>query len=236
MRDGMTRRRALCAVLLASGLTLSTAGADELHYNLISLTGEAREEVPNDWMRAVLALEVRDRDPARLAQALNRRVAQALAKSRAFAEVRLQSQGYQTFQETDDKGRFVTWRGQAQIAAESADFERLGALIGALQADDLVVQAIDFTVSPKRRQEVEDALTQSAIGAFRQRARLAQQSLNAPGFRVVDLQIDGGPEAAPYRSAMRMMSAAKQDAVPLETQSGTTALVVRVNGRVQLDP
>ena len=236
MRDGMTWRRALGVWLLAGSALLPAAHADELHYNLISLASEAREEVPNDWMRAVLALEVRDRDPARLAQALNRRVAQALAKARAFTEVRLQSQGYQTLAETDDKGKFVTWRGQAQIAAESADFDRLGKLIGELQAEGLVVQGIDFTVSPKRRQEVEDALTQSAIGAFRQRARLAQQALNAPGFRVVDLQIDGGPEGAPYRPVMRMMSAAKQDAVPLETSSGTTALVVRVNGRVQLDP
>lgn len=236
MPDGNTVRRVLGAWLLAGCLVLSTAGADELHYNLISLTGEAREEVPNDWMRAVLALELRDRDPARLGQLLNRRVAQALAKARTFPDVGLRSQGYQTLPETDEKGRFVAWRGQAQIAAESADFDRLGKLIGELQADGLVVQAIDFTVSPKRRQEVEDALTQSAIGAFRQRARLAQQALNAPGFRVVDLQIDGGPESVPYRSAMRMMSAAKQDAVPLETASGTTALVVRVNGRVQLDP
>ena len=236
MPEGNRLRRALCAGLLASSLMLSTAGADELHYNLIGLTSEAREEVPNDWMRAVLALEVRDRDPARLAQALNRRVGQALAKARAFTEVRLQSQGYQTLAEMDEKGKFVTWRGQAQIAAESADFDRLGKLIGELQAEGLVVQAIDFTVSPKRRQEVEDALTQTAIGAFRQRARLAQQALGATGFRVVDLQIDGGPEGAPYRPVVRMMSAAKQDAVPLETQSGTTSLVVRVNGRVQLDP
>ncbi|HMM44438.1 MAG TPA: SIMPL domain-containing protein [Candidatus Macondimonas sp.] len=236
MHDGMRWRRALGVWLLAGSALLPAAHADELHYNLISLTGEAREEVPNDWMRAVLALEVRDRDPARLGQALNRRVEQALAKSRAFAEVRLQSQGYQTFPETDEKGKFVAWRGQAQIAAESADFDRLGKLIGELQADGLVVQGIDFMVSPKRRQEVEDALTKSAIGAFRQRARLAQQALDAPGFRVVELQIDGGPEGMPYRPVMRMMSAAKQDAVPLETRSGTTALVVRVSGRVQLDP
>jgi hypothetical protein len=33
----------------------------------------------------------------------------------------------------------------------------------------------------------------------------------------------------------RQMGMAKRDAVPVETQAGVTELVIRVNGRVQLD-
>jgi predicted secreted protein len=218
------------------GLMLRPAWAEDLNYNLVSLGSEARQEVANDWMHAVLALEIRDRDPARLGQTVNRQVQQALAKARDFPEVRLQSQGYQTLPENDERGRFTGWRAQARLLLEGADFARLGALIGELQASGLVVQGMGFEVSPKRRLEVEDALVKEAIAAFRHRAEITQQALGAARFRVVDLQVDG-LNAAPRMALMesRQMSMAKMDAVPVATQAGVTELVIRVNGRVQLD-
>jgi predicted secreted protein len=219
------------------GLMLQPAWAEDLNYNLVSLGSEARQEVVNDWMHAVLALDVQDRDPARLGQAVNRQVQQALAKARAFPEVRLQSQGYQTLPENDERGRLTGWRAQARFLLEGADFARLGALIGELQASGLVVQGMGFEVSPKRRREVEDALVKEAIAAFRHRAEITQQALGAARFRVVDLQVDGLSDATPRMALMesRQMGMAKRDAVPVETQAGVTELVIRVNGRVQLD-
>jgi len=167
---------------------------------------------------------------------VNRQVQQALAKARDFPEVRLQSRGYQTLPENDEHGRFTGWRAQARLLLEGADFARLGALIGELQASGLVVQGMGFEVSPKRRLEVEDALVKEAIAAFRHRAAITQQALGAARFRVVDLQVDG--LNAPPRMALmesRQMSMAKMDAVPVATQAGVTELVIRVNGRVQLD-
>lgn len=218
------------------GLMLMPAGAEELHYNLVSLGSEARQEVANDWMHAVLALEAQDRDPARLGQTVNRQIQQALAKARDFPEVRLQSQGYQTLPENDERGRLTGWRGQARFLLEGADFVRLGALIGELQASGLVVQGIGFEVSPKRRTAVENALVEEAIAAFRHRAEITQKALGAARFQVVDLQVDGNFGASPRMALMesRQMNMAKMDAAPVATQAGVTELVIRVNGRVQL--
>lgn len=227
----------MLAASLMLGLMLRPAWADDLQYNLVSLGSEARQEVANDWMHAVLALEVQDRDPARLGQMVNREIQQTLAKAGNFPEVRLQSQGYQTLPQNDERGRHTGWRAQARFLLEGADFARLGALIGALQASGLVVQGIGFEVSPERRLEVEDALVKEAIAAFRHRAEITRQALGAARFRVVDLQVDGLFNAAPRMALMesRQMAMAKMDVVPVATQAGVTELVVRVNGRVQLD-
>ncbi len=228
----------MLAASVMFGLMLRPAWAEDLNYNLASLGSEARQEVANDWMHAVLALEVQDRDPVRLGQTVNRQIQQALAKARDFPEVRLQSQGYQTLPQNDEHGRLTGWRGQARFLLEGADFARLGTLIGELQASGLVVQGMGFEVSPKRRMEVEDALVKAAIAAFRHRAEITQQALGAARFQVVDLQVDGLANAAPRMALMesRQMSMAKMDAVPVATQAGVTELVIRVNGRVQFGP
>jgi predicted secreted protein len=51
------------------------------------------------------------------------------------------------------------------------------------------------------------------------------------------LQVDGLFNATPRMALMesRQMGTAKRDAVPVATQAGVTELVIRVNGRVQLD-
>ena len=229
-----TALTALTACNSSVGDGSAPAGTPSIDYDLVTLSGEARQEITNDWMSALLAFELRDPDPARLGRVMNRKIEQALAGARAYSHVRFQSRNYQTVPEVDKDGAFIGWRAQAQFSLEGADFEKNGALIGALQAEGMVVQRVDFTVSPDRRREAEEALTQSAIAAFRHRAEVVQQALDASGFRIVEMNLDDIRNGGGQLAESRMMMLSKQSAVPLASESGVTELVVRVNGRIQL--
>lgn len=229
-----TALTALTACNISVGNDGAPAGTQAIDYDLVALSGEAREEFTNDWMEALLAFELRDPDPARLGRVMNRKIEQALAGARAYPHVRFQSRNYQTMPEVDQDGTFSGWRAQAQFSLEGADFEKNGALIGSLQADGMVIQRVDFTVSPDRRRKAEEALTQSAIAAFRHRAEVVQQALDASGFRIVEMNLDDVRDGGGRLAESRMMTLTKQAAVPLASEPGVTELVVRVNGRVQL--
>ena len=44
------------------------------------------------------------------------------------------------------------------------------------------MHSLRFSVSPDKRRQVEEELTEQALGAFQQRAEVIRKSLGAPGY------------------------------------------------------
>ena len=226
----MHRLIALAALLCAS----QTGAAQEHHHeaplDVINLQAEASREVENDQLVAVLAAEAQGANPADLAEAVNRKMAEALKVAKEVPAVKLRSGNYQTFPRPGKDGRIESWQASQELRLESADFAAATKLIGRLQ-QNLNVRSMGLRLAPQTRRAAEDALITEAIGAFEARAELARKAMKAKGYRVRQMSIGtgGGPRPMPYE-----MSAARAGGPPVAIEGGVTMVTVTVSGSIQL--
>lgn len=226
----------LLAALAATPLAHADHGHDH-EIGRIALQGQAAMEVDNDTMHATLYVEDEDANPVRLADSVNKIVAEAVKTAKASSQVTTRTGGYQTYP-VYDKTRIVRWRARSELLLKSTDFKVLSDLIGKLQST-LKLGGIHFSVSPEARKTVEDGLTAAAIEDFKRRADLVAQSFGARGYKIKDAAVntDGGVPPMPRpMMAMRAQGLAKADAVEAPTvEAGTTRIAVNVSGTVLLE-
>lgn len=220
---------------LAGGAPGAARGQDERDaLNRIDFQVEASREVANDRARAVLAVEGEDVDPAALADRINQTMAWALEKARAAEGVEVRTGGYRTYP-VHEQGRIRRWRSQQELVLESAEPENLTALVGELQSR-LALRAFDFEVSPELRRRTEDELVREVLAGFRARAEIVRNSLEASGYAIVRISVEtsgGRPPVRPFAESMR--AATVQGVAPPSVEGGTTELVVRAQGTIELD-
>ena len=136
---------------LVSGLAVGSVGgawADSEpspEMNRVRLQAQSSRPVPNDLMRVVLSAQGEDRDPAKLADTINRTMGWALKKARATEDVTVQSGGYQTYP-VYQEGKIVRWRASQQLVLESGDRDRMTRLVGELQSR-LQLGSLAFSVA-----------------------------------------------------------------------------------------
>lgn len=231
---------ALLALVILPAAALADPGTERDHPRppppgVISLQAQASMEVDNDTMRATLFAEAEDASPARLSDAVNRNVNEALRIAKTEARVKVKTGGYQTYP-VYDKTRIVRWRARSELHFESHDFKALSDLIGRLQGT-LKLAGMDFSVSPEAHKRVEDELTAAAIADFQRRAQLIAQGFGASGYRVKEANVSGEGAMPPMpRPVMMMRAAPMADAVQAPAvEAGTSRLAVSVNGSIILD-
>src|SRR5690606_29980263 len=135
----------------------------------VELQAQVQREVPNDLMRAVLAVDVEGSDPAALADRINRTLNEVLRAVKEVPAVRGSSGPQRIYPVHDCNNRPTGWRGRGEIRLESGDFKAASQLIGRLQAT-LQIASLQFSVSPQARWKAESELMAEAVAAFRQRA------------------------------------------------------------------
>ena len=223
---------ALLLVLLA--LCANVSAHDESPaFNIVSLQAEASREVQNDLMQASLAVEMEDRDPAKLADAVNRAMQDALKTAAEFKSVNVRSGNYQTYP-VYDKTRFSHWRARHELRLESRDFAAAASLIGKLQGA-LQLSAMDFKVAPDTRRKMENELIAEALAAFNQRAEIVRTTLKAGAYRLKEMNIGtAGGGMRPVFAFSRAMQAAEAVAQPA-VEAGTSEVSVTVSGSIKLE-
>jgi len=225
-------KRALLLLLLSVS-AIASARDDAPSFNLVSLQAQASREVSNDLMLAVLAVEMEDRDPAKLADSVNRAVQEALASAKEFKSVKVQSGTYRTYP-VYDKNNFSHWRARHELRLESRDFAAATKLIGKLQGA-LQLAGMEFKVAPDSRRKVENELITEAIAAFNQRAEIVRTSLKAGSYKLKEMNIvtsaPGMHQAFAASSAMRTAEAFAAPAV----EAGSSEVSVNVSGTIKLE-
>jgi predicted secreted protein len=203
--------------------------------NRVSLQVEAMREVPNDWTTARLSVVAEGKDPAAIANSVNRQMASALAVAKRTEGVDVESGAYVT-QPVYDDGRVVRWRASQVLRLESDDIDRIAKLIGELQGDAVVLSNIAFSVKPATRTAVEEELIEEALSAFRSRATLIAKGMGEKNWSLISLtvgQSGGQPRMAQMRAESHMSSMSKSTAPALE--AGTSEIRVQASGKVELD-
>ena len=222
----------LIAAVCCALFMMSTPRADEpLRYNQVHLQAQQSESVSNDTMHVSLSTHAEERDPAKLARKINEDMEWALAKAKQVEGVKISTGSYQTWPITT-KNITTGWRGQQSLELESKDTGSLALLAGELQ-DRLQIKSMRFSVSDDRRMAVENRLIGAALNAFKQRARIVGDNLEANGYRIVDINIGTSGQAPPVMYQARMAVAMEaSDAVAVE--GGESDIRVTVNGTVEL--
>lgn len=231
--------RAFAIASLVGGVTTPSAASAHSPEvdarNRVSFQVEVMREVANDWVTARLSVVSEGKDPALVADAVNRQMASALATAKKTKGVEVSSGAYVT-QPVYDKGRVVRWRARQELTAESEDVDRLSKLIGSLQGDKVQLSNINFSVKRETRKALEDELIIEALAAFRARAALIAKGLGAKEWSLVDLSVGhsgGNPRMVHMRAEADMMSMSKAAAPAFE--AGSSEIQVHVSGNVEIE-
>lgn len=221
----------ICLTLIL--LPFNASATEEKVRDQVSFQVEVGRDVENDRAMAVMYVTAEDKRAAGLADAINQAMSWALQQALANNAVTSRSGTYQTYPVYDEK-KIVRWRGRQELQLESEDVGQLSQLIGILQSR-LQIQSMRFTVSPERRQKVEDTLIEQAMKGFQARAEIVRKSLGAKGYelREVSIRSSARPPEVPLRAegvAMMHRAAVQQPGL----ESGTSHLSIVAAGSIRL--
>lgn len=212
-------------------LVMAGATAEEPRYNQVRLQAQESTSVSNDTMHVTMSTYGESRDPADLARQINSDMEWALTLAKAESEISVRTGNYQTYpvlHKNEHKG----WRGQQDLELEGEDTRRISDLVGKLQ-ERLQVKTIRFSVSDQKRHAVENRLIGQALDAFKVRAGIIGDNLQASGYRVVDINVNTAIQRPPVPYQARM-SAASMEAAPVAVEAGESDVTVTVSGTIEL--
>ncbi len=228
-RRPITWLLAVLAFWMAPWVAPLSAHEDDSAHDRIRFQVQEQRPVENDRLRVVLGVLEEGKDPAALADRVNRRMADALARAKGVAGIEVRTGRYYT-RPVYRKERLDRWRASQELILEGGDFDALGRLVAELQTG-LQVRATQFFVSDEMRDRVEDGLIEAALRRFTERAGRIRKTLGARGYRLVDLNINTGGVVYPVARA-RVMAAEAVAEPALE--AGTSTLTVTVSGTIEL--
>ncbi len=222
-----------CAILLLclSGHSL----ADETLFNVFSLQAQSEQEIVNDQMRVILSVEHQNVNPNVLSNKINSDMQWALAqikKSKKASAFNSKSMTYNTYPVYKNE-RIVAWQASQQLEIKSEAITALNNLVGKLQ-ERLLIKQMSFIPTDQTRKQAENKLLNKALDAFKARAAIIQQNMQAKSYKIVDVNINTGNHIQPmqFRQQKAKFSMAANSAPAVE--AGTSKIVVTVNGRIQL--
>jgi predicted secreted protein len=228
-------RTAFAVVALVMALAVQAQqSADPTRYNSVDLQADAQREVPNDLVSASLYVEMNDASPARLADALNRALNDALAAAGEFKTVRAHSGGSRTMPVYDRTQRLTGWRGRAELRLESRDFAAAAVLIGKLESS-LQLGSIGFSVAPEARKQVQDELIAEAIGAFRARADIVRRTLDGRSYKIRRMNVNAGGVQGPRPLIAAARPLAAEAVAAPQLEGGTSQIAVTVSGTIEIE-
>lgn len=202
-------------------------------YNTVELQAEAQREVQNDLLNASLYVELNDGSPAALANAINKRVNEALRVAKDYKGVTVRSGNNQTYPVYAKDNVLQGWRGRAEIRIESKDFEAASGLIGKLQAG-MQLGNMSFSVSPEARRAAENELIAEAIVAFKARAEIVKAALAGRSYKLQRLNVANRYGAPPPRPLMARMAASAQEVAAPNLEAGVSLVMVTANGAIEV--
>ena len=224
-----------CAFLFAALLSGAALAAEPApRYNVVSLQASAQREIPNDLANPTLAVEVNDATPAKVADAVNRSLNDALRVAKQFPSVRASSGNSGSFPIYTRDNQLQGWRGRGELRLESEDFAALPELIGRLQGS-LQLGSLQFSVSPQARRAAENALISEAIAAFKARADIIRTALGGRGYKLQSLDVSSGHRPPPVpRVAMAQTMASSAPVAPPELEAGLSTITVSASGTIEV--
>ncbi|WP_020407037.1 SIMPL domain-containing protein [Hahella ganghwensis] len=213
-------------------LVTTFAQADEVHYNRINLSANAKGELANDTLMVDLYAHAQEKDSETASRQVNEAMEWALKKAKRVEGIKVQTLGYRTNPVYRDQ-RIVAWKVEQQVQLESKNIEALASLTGELQ-ERLSVNSMNYDASDDLRNEKENELIVEALASFNKRADIISQTLKADAYKITNINIS--TDQAGYYPRMEMARGAmmSMQAAPAAVEAGTQTVTVTVSGEVEL--
>ncbi len=223
-------------LLLSLMISITSVEAHEVdnHFNRVSFSTSAEREVENDLLVANLYSEHQAQQQKDVSDHVNKATTWALDKSNKVSGVKVQTTQYST-SPIYTKRIISGWRARQGIRLESTDSAVLGTLIGELQ-ERLLVGSINYGVSKKSRDKVEEALTAEALAKFTKRANVITHELDRNSYQIVEIQVNtqgGQPVPINYMAKGLGRSDSKVTAAAIE--AGVQKITVSITGTIEMN-
>lgn len=208
------------------------AGENEIIFNQVRLNAQAEREVENDQLLVSVAVEAQGTEPDKLASRVNETMQWALDMAKKQPGVQVSTKSYQTFPVYKDR-IVVAWRASQMLELKSVEISKLTELTGKLQ-ERLQVKEMVFIPTTEARIEVENALIEEAMGAFKRRVEIVGKHMKEKNYRIIEMNINTGGYQPPVMFAERAsMKTMAMDAAPPAVEAGTSKITVTISGSVQ---
>ncbi|TDY02526.1 SIMPL domain-containing protein [Thiohalophilus thiocyanatoxydans] len=218
------------AVLLML-LSASASADQETHYDRIHLAVTAEKEIDNDTLIVELSAREEGEDQAALASTVNRKIKQAVERSKQVSGIEVRTLTYQTHPRYQ-KQRLIGWRVHQAMQLKSEDIEALSQLLGELQAN-LSIDSLNYDISRPQREKAEQALIEQAIERFKQRAENITRQFGREKYRLVKMAINRDDQTV-RPMQMRTQSAMQEKRSAPEVEPGRQILRVTVDATIEL--
>lgn len=214
------------------GVATAERGHGGDHRNRVSLHAEASRQVANDRVQVQFGLTLEDQDSVELQYRMNEIMGWATEVATHYEGVEAQTGGYRTYPVYDKSQNIDHWRATQELRVQSGDMDRVTELVRVLQTK-VQLQSVNFSISPERRRAVENELIQEVIAAFKARADLVRETLEASAYEIVHLKIETSGTIPAPRQMRAMAAMVESDAAPV-LEPGTSTVNIGVSGKVQL--
>ena len=228
---------AVCALFLGP-LTgqCQTATPPEPH-NVVQLASSASMDVAQDWLTVTMGTTREGADPTAVQEQLRQALDSALTEAKKAAKagaMDVHTGQFSLQPRYGREGKITGWQGSTALVLEGTDFARIGATAGKLQP--LTISSSNFSLSRDGRAKVEAEVQALAIERFRAKAGGIATRFGFKGYSLREVSVnlmDSGQDPRP-RVMMALAKGMASDA-PIPVEAGTAAVVVQVNGSVQLN-
>ena len=212
--------------------SLSFADSNIPKYNVIQISASSTGEINNDTVVVKVIARAEELSAATASKKVNSDMQWALKLLKKYPKVKSQTQSYHTYPRYRDQ-RISSWEVEQELRLETENIEEMAKLTSKLQ-ERLLVQNMQYDVSPNNRRTVENELIADVIKAFKKRADVVTDSLGFDNYKIVNLQIhtDSNRMPAPRMEMMRMEKTMASE--PAAMQAGTQKVNIRADGQIEL--
>jgi len=234
MSSRTTRHAVALSVALAAPLAWSADTPPP--QGLVSLSSSATLEVIRDLLSVSLNTAREGADAAVVQSQLKQALDAALTEAKKVAkpgQVDVQTGNFTISPRYTNKGVSNGWQGSAELVVDGRDMQAIGQLAGRITT--LTVNRVGYAISRELREKSEGDVSAQAIARYRAKAADYAKQFGYSGYAVREVNVSSN-EQQPMPRAMLMqaksMSAASEDALPVEPGKGT--VTVNVSGTVQM--
>lgn len=217
-----------CAVAALATPLAAQAAPDKTTLTL-SATGHARDKP--SIITAIFAMQDTGATPSEAQSLLNDRAARVSQAASSATQVKLSFQDYDTWQEEKKDGG-KEWGARQKLVLTSKDSGVLLALTGKLQKDGLPLDALNWSLDPEKRHELEQKAQSQALKTIRDDAQHIADTIgmHVGAFHTINV----GSRYVPYVGVSMLRAAAPN--MPQRSDDDAQEVTVQVTAEIYLTP
>ena len=191
----------------------------------LTLRAEGHVQTLPDELTATFRVESREKSPASAQQTVNERVGKAMEQAAKVEGVTTAALEYTVSEQHQEKSNTSFWVAQQTVTLKAHDSKTLLPLVGQLQAQGLILEQLEWSVSDERRAALTLQAETEAVKDLQKQASILAQTLGqkVTRFERVDVSAQPLPRPMPVMlMAARMGADAAQAPVPSSTGEAQT--------------